>query len=74
MATKKKKVDYTIWVLGAAAVSLLGYVFKDDIKNFFKKDQENDILDLPETPVIENVVTNSGVTPISTNVTPGLNP
>jgi hypothetical protein len=75
MAVKKKKIDYTIWVLGAAAVGLLGYVFKDDIKKLFapKDDTTNDTTDeTTEEPVKEIVVTNGGVITTSGGVTTGL--
>ena len=75
MAVKNKKIDYTIWVMGAAAVGLLGYVFKDDIKKLFapKDDTSNDTTDeTTEEPVKEIVVTNGGVITTSGGVTTGL--
>jgi hypothetical protein len=75
---KKKKIDYTPYIIGAGALGVLAYAFKDDIKNLFKPKEEtndNPPIDpnLIVTPVIENVVTTNGVTPVATNVTPGLN-
>lgn len=75
MAVKKKKIDYTIWVLGAAAVGLLGYVFKDDIKKLFEpKDDPNPDPDpnIIIPPITPTIITNGGGN--STTTTPGLNP
>jgi hypothetical protein len=73
---KKKKIDYTPYIIGAGALGVLAYAFKDDIKNLFKPKEEtndNPPIDPNVTPVIENVVTTNGVTPVATSVTPGLN-
>ena len=74
---KKKKINYTPYIIGAGALGILAYAFKDDLKNLFKPKNEGfDIQDpnLTPTPIIENVVTPSGVTPMITTVTAGLNP
>jgi hypothetical protein len=74
---KKKKINYTPYLIGAGALGILAYAFKDDLKNLFKPQNEGfDIQDpnLTPTPIIENVVTPSGVTPMITTVTAGLNP
>lgn len=69
---KKKKVDYTIWIVGAAAIGLLGFVFKDEIKNIFNKSEpEPDPEPIPG-PIPTPIITNGGGT--STTTTPGLNP
>ena len=69
----KKKIDYTPYIIGAGALGILAYAFKDDIKNLFNKDSLPE--EQPETPnvMIENVVTPSGVTPIVAQITPGFN-
>ena len=69
----KKKINYTPYIIGAGALGILAYAFKDDIKNLFNKDSLPE--EQPETPnvMIENVVTPSGVTPIITQITPGFN-
>jgi hypothetical protein len=70
---KKKKIDYTPYIIGAGALGILAYAFKDDIKNLFKKESLPE--EQPETPnvMIENVVTPSGITPIVAQITPGFN-
>jgi hypothetical protein len=72
---KKKKVDYTIWLLGAAAVGLLGFVFKDDIKKLFIKSEPFDDPE-PINPVINpTIITGGGGSPAATTTTtPGLSP
>jgi hypothetical protein len=74
---KKKKIDYTPYIIGAGALGVLAYAFKDDIKNLFKpKEETNDnppIGDPDRNVIVENVITTNGVTPVATNVTPGLN-
>jgi hypothetical protein len=71
---KKKKVDYTIWVLGAAAIGLLGFVFKDEIKNIFNKTEpEPDPEPIPG-PIPTPIITNGGVIPAISTTTPGLSP
>ena len=76
MAVKKKKIDYTIWVLGAAAVGLLGYVFREDITNIFKKKEpEPDPEPIPgpiPTPIPTPIITNGGIITTSGGVTTGL--
>jgi hypothetical protein len=37
----KKKMNYTPYILGVAAAAGMAYIFKDDIKAFFKKDDTN---------------------------------
>jgi hypothetical protein len=70
---KKKKINYTPYIVGAGALGILAYAFKDDIKNLFKKESLPE--EQPETPnvMIENVVTPSGITPIVAQITPGFN-
>jgi hypothetical protein len=71
---KKKKIDYTLYIMGAGAVGLLAWAFKDDIKKLFApKDTTNDT-QTNENVVIEQIVTPAGVTPIATTVTNKLSP
>ena len=74
MAVKKKKVDYTIWLLGAAAVGLLGYVFRDDIKNIFKKSEPEMDPEPIQGPISTPIITNGGVIPAVSTTTKGLSP
>ena len=37
----KKKIDYTPYILGVGALAAVGFIFKDEIKGFFKKDDTN---------------------------------
>ena len=69
---KKKSINYTPWIIGAGAVGILAYVFKDDIKNLFKPEVDETTNDTPDIPIIQNVVTTNGVTPVEKSVTPGL--
>jgi hypothetical protein len=72
---KKKKINYAPILIGAGALGILAYAFKDDIKNLFKPQDENNNIQDPNTNVIlEPVVTPSGVTTIVSSVTPGLSP
>lgn len=68
---KKKSINYTPWIIGAGAVGILAYVFKDDIKNLFAP-KVDDTNEMPDIPIIENVVTTNGVTPVVKSVTAGL--
>jgi len=66
----KKKINYTPYILGVGALAAVGFIFKDDIKKLFVKDEP-----LPEpepTPVINTIVTPAGVTTQTKNVTQGL--
>lgn len=69
---KKKSINYTPWIIGAGAVGILAYVFKDDIKNLFAPKVDDTTNDTPDIPIIENVVTTNGVTPVVKSVSPGL--
>jgi hypothetical protein len=68
----KKKTNYTPYILGIGALAAVGFIFKDDIKKLFVKDEP-----LPEpepTPVInQNIVTPQGLIPVATSVTTGFN-
>jgi hypothetical protein len=72
---KKKSFDYTPIVLGAGAVGLLAWAFKDEIKKLFKpEDTTTDDTQTDENLVIEQIVTPAGVTPVATTVTNKLSP
>jgi hypothetical protein len=72
MATKK--LNYTPILIGLGAAGVIGYLFRKEIKGFFKPD-DTDETQTDETttePVKEIVVTNSGVTTTTSGVTTGL--
>jgi hypothetical protein len=59
----KKKINYTPYILGVGALAAVGFIFKDDIKTFFKKDDTNDEENKdvdPNTNVILKPVINNG--------------
>jgi hypothetical protein len=37
----KKKIDYTPYIIGVGALAAVGFIFKDDIKALFQKDDTN---------------------------------
>ena len=66
----KKKINYTPYIVGLGALAAVGFIFKDDIKKLFVKE---DPLPEPEpTPVINTIVTPAGVVTQTKNVTQGL--
>jgi len=66
----KKKTNYTPYLVGLGALAAVGFIFKDDIKKLFIKE---DPLPEPEpTPVINTIVTPAGVVTQTKNVTQGL--
>jgi hypothetical protein len=73
MATKK--FNYTPILIGLGAAGVIGYLFRKEIKGFFKPDDTTDDTKTDETtdePVKELVVTNGGVTTTTSGVTTGL--
>ena len=71
MATKK--LNYTPILIGLGAAGVIGYLFRKEIKGFFKPDDTDEETDETTTePVKELVVTNSGVTTTTSGVTTGL--
>ena len=67
----KKKINYTPYIVGIGALAAVGFLFKDDIKKLFVK--EEDTMPEPDvTPVINTVVTPSGLVTQTKNVTQGL--
>jgi hypothetical protein len=68
----KKKINYTPYILGVGALAAVGFIFKDDIKKLFVKDEP--LPELEPTPVInQNIVTPQGLIPVATSVTKGFN-
>jgi len=66
----KKKINYTPYILGVGALAAVGFIFKDDIKKLFVKE---DPLPEPEpTPVINTIVTPGGVVTKTQDITKGL--
>lgn len=75
MATKK--TNYTPYLIGAGAVGLLAYLFKDDLKAIFKKSNvpNDEPLEIGLPPTVpEKIVTPGGVTTVKNDITKGLNP
>lgn len=68
----KKKLNYTPYLVGLGALAAVGFIFKDEIKTLFKPKEDTTTDETPEA-VIEQVVTNSGVIPVASSVTAGLN-
>jgi hypothetical protein len=69
----KKKINYTPYIVGIGALAAVGFIFKDDIKKLFVKEEDTTgVPDLDLTPVIDTVVTPSGVVTQTKNVTQGL--
>jgi hypothetical protein len=67
----KKKINYTPYIVGIGALAAVGFLFKDDIKKLFVK--EEDTMPEPDvTPVINTVVTPLGLVTQTENVTQGL--
>jgi hypothetical protein len=74
MATRKK-FNYTPILIGLGAAGVIGYLFRKEIKAFFKPDDTTDDTKTDETtdePPKELVVTNGGVVTTTSGVTTGL--
>jgi len=71
-----KKTNYTPYLIGAGALGILAYLFKDDIKALFKKSNvpTNDEEFKPVTTVTETIVTPKGIETVKSTVTKGLSP
>lgn len=72
-----KKTNYTPYLIGAGAVGLLAYLFRDDIKTLFKRSNvpTNDEEFKPViTTVTEEIVTPKGIETVQKPITKGLNP
>jgi hypothetical protein len=73
---KKKKINYAPIVLGVGALAAVGFIFKDDIKGLFKKNDEPEPFIDPNptpTPVINNGGGGGGGA-VSSGITAGFNP
>jgi len=68
----KKKINYTPYLVGLGALAAVGFIFKDDIKKFFDKEEDTGVPDLDLTPVINTVVTPAGVITKTQDITTGL--
>lgn len=74
MAIRKKKINYTPWLIGLGAAGVIGYLFRKEIKNLIMPGS-NEPEPEPEVQTITNtVVTPGGFIPVQTTVTPGLSP
>lgn len=72
-----KKTNYTPYLIGAGALGLMAYLFKDDIKKLFKGSNvpTNDEEFKPvTTTVTEEIVTPKGIETVQKPITKGLNP
>jgi hypothetical protein len=71
-----KKTNYTPYLIGAGALGLLAYLFKDDLKTLFKKSNvPNDeplVIGPPTVP--EEIITPGGVKTIKSEISKGLSP
>ena len=73
-----KKTNYTPYLIGAGAVGLLAYLFKDDLKAIFKKSSvPNDeplVIGIQKPTVPEEIITPGGVTTVKSEISKGLSP
>lgn len=72
-----KKTNYTPYLIGAGAVGLLAYLFKDDLKAIFKKSNvpnDEPITNGVQPTIPEEIITPGGVTTVKSEITKGLNP
>jgi hypothetical protein len=70
-----KKTNYTPYLIGAGALGLLAYLFKDDLKTIFKKSNvPNDEPLIIGPTVPEEIITPNGVTTVKSEISKGLNP
>jgi hypothetical protein len=73
MAIKKKKINYTPYLIGLGAAGVIGYLFRKEIKNFIMPEPEPMPEPMPEpNPVIKPVITNGGVISTPVGITKGL--
>jgi hypothetical protein len=49
MAIRKKKTDYTPYLIGLGAAGVIGYLFRKEIKNLIMADQRNQNQKIIET-------------------------
>jgi hypothetical protein len=73
MAIRKKKINYTPYLIGLGAAGVIGYLFRKEIKNFIMPEPEPMPEPMPEpNPVIKPVITNGGVISTPVGITKGL--
>jgi len=71
MAIRKKKINYTPYLIGLGAAGVIGYLFRKEIKGFIMPEPEPEPVPTPN-PVITNVITNGGVISTNSGITKGL--
>jgi hypothetical protein len=75
MAIRKKKIDYTPWLIGLGAAGAIGYLFRKEIKNLIMPGSDEPEPEITPTPVvIENIVTPGGNVAVKSEITKGLSP
>jgi hypothetical protein len=73
MAIRKKKMNYTPYLIGLGAAGVIGYLFRKEIKGFIMPQPEPEPEPTPTpNPVITNVITNGGVISTNSGITKGL--
>jgi hypothetical protein len=73
MAIRKKKINYTPWIIGLGAAGVIGYLFRKEIKGFIMPEPEPMPEPMPTpNPVIKPVITNGGVISTPVGITKGL--
>ena len=73
MAIRKKKINYTPYLIGLGAAGVIGYLFRKEIKGFIMPQPEPEPEPTPTpNPVITNVITNGGVISTNSGITKGL--
>lgn len=73
MAIRKKKINYTPYLIGLGAAGVIGYLFRKEIKNFIMPEPEPMPEPMPApNPVIKPVITNGGVISTPVGITKGL--
>lgn len=73
MAIRKKKINYTPYLIGLGAAGVIGYLFRKEIKNFIIPEPEPMPEPMPApNPVIKPVITNGGVISTPVGITKGL--
>ena len=71
-----KKTNYTPYLIGAGALGILAYLFRDDIKNLFKKSNvpNDEPLTIGPPTVPEEIITPGGVKTVKSEISKGLSP
>ena len=78
MAIRKKKINYTPYLIGLGAAGVIGYLFRKEIKNLITGGSNQDFIpdeNIVNPPVvIENIVTPGGNVAVKSQITKGLSP